>query len=48
MSDPKEVKAKDDLDLDTKVVQDLEPDEKDAEDVRGGFVKGATGLCKTA
>ena len=49
MSDPKEIKApKDDLDLDTKIVQDLEPDDKDAEEVRGGL-GGKTALscfCK--
>ena len=49
MSDPKDIKApKDELASRQHRVQDLEPDEKNAEDVRGGF-GGTTALsCKCA
>ena len=47
MSDPtKDQAPKDDLDLEKETVRDLEPDENDADDVRGGLAKpGITRGC---
>jgi hypothetical protein len=52
VSDPEQHQEQDELDLDAETVRDLEPNESDAEDVRGGladpeaFLSTLGGSCK--
>ena len=38
--------ADDDLELDVEILKDLTPDDKDADQVRGGRTTGKTPLCE--